>query len=128
MHRNPARNAADNLPGNVGKPVAIAGFQSDVSHEEKHRAFPKTDKYVRIMKLSMNSSVENRKALVNRLSELTGMKPHYDGVPGCTYTIGAYKVLKDGSIETEDGISDVLKALGAEGFIDTSASTIRKIK
>ena len=70
------------------------------------------------MKLSMNSSVENRKALVSRLSELTGMKPHYDGVPGCTYTIGAYKVLKDGSIETEEGIGDVLKALGAEGFID----------
>ena len=80
------------------------------------------------MKLRMNSSEGNRKALVSRLSELTGAKPHYDGVPGCTYTIGAYKVLKDGSIETEDGISDVLKALGAEGFIDTSASTIRKIK
>jgi hypothetical protein len=70
------------------------------------------------MKLSMNSSVENRKALVTRLGELTGIKPHYDGVPGCSYTIGAYKVLKDGSVETEEGIDGILQTLGAEGFID----------
>ena len=70
------------------------------------------------MKLSMNSSVENRKALINRLGELTGKKPHYDGVPGCSYTVGAYKVLKDGSVETEGGIDEILQALGAEGFID----------
>ena len=60
------------------------------------------------MKLRLKSSVGYRKALVSRLSEPTVATPHYDGVPGCTYTIGAYKVLKDGSIETEDGIGDVL--------------------
>ena len=74
------------------------------------------------MRFSMNSSVENRKALVHRLGELTGIKPHYDGVPKCTYTVGEFTVLRDGGIETEESPDcEILKTLREESFIDFPA-------
>ena len=63
-------------------------------------------------------NIENRKELVSRLEELTGLKAHYTFVPRCAYEIGAFTVEKDGSLTVaEDADENILETLMAEGMI-----------
>lgn len=71
--------------------------------------------------MRFTKKTEDRKALVKRLGELTGVKPHYNGVPSCTYTIGEYTVEKNGSITVEEEKVDmeIVNTLAAEELIET---------
>lgn len=70
--------------------------------------------------MNIEMKTTDRKAMVTRLGELTGVKPHYNGVPGCTYTVGDYEVAKDGTITVEDEKADmeILNTLAAEDLIE----------
>jgi len=65
---------------------------------------------------------ERRKALVSAIAEAAGEQVHYKGAPGFQYQVGAYTVLKDGSVETDDFadhkmMGQLLVALRARGFL-----------
>ena len=63
-------------------------------------------------------NIENRKELVSRLEELTGLKAHYTLMPRCAYEIGAFTVEKDGSLTVaEDADESILDTLMADGMI-----------
>ena len=42
--------------------------------------------------MKFEKNIEERKVLVKRLGELTGIAPYYTKVPRCAYEIGAYTV------------------------------------
>ena len=66
-------------------------------------------------------NVENRKELVKKLEELTGLKAHYTFVPRCAYEIGAFTVEKDGSLTARDGADEcILETLMGDGMIKTA--------
>ena len=75
------------------------------------------------------SMTTDRKKLVMELADILGVKPEYKGAPTFMYQIGDYKVMKDGSIEVEDGKADaaVLRDLNAKGMIDNSWDTNREV-
>lgn len=63
-------------------------------------------------------NIENRKELVTRISELTGVESRYTFVPRCAYVIGAFTVEKDGTLTVEDGAEEsIVETLKAEGMI-----------
>jgi len=63
-------------------------------------------------------NIDDRKVLVARLSQLTGLDAHYTFVPRCAYVIGTFTVEKDGRLTVEDGADEsVLETLKAEGLI-----------
>ena len=63
-------------------------------------------------------NIENRKELVSRLEELTGMKAHYTFMPRCAYEIGAFTVEKDGSLTvTDEADESIVETLMADGMI-----------
>ena len=65
-----------------------------------------------------SKAIDDRKALVARLSELTGKNARYTRVPRCAYEVGAFAVEKDGSLTVEDGADErILDMLTAEGLI-----------
>ena len=59
-------------------------------------------------------NIDDRKVLVARLSELTGLSAHYTRVPRCAYEIGSFTVEKDGCLVVEEGAD--------ENFIETLTS------
>jgi hypothetical protein len=62
--------------------------------------------------------IEDRKQLVARLKELTGLESRYTFVPRCAYLVGSFTVEKDGSLTVEEGADEqVLDTLIAEGMI-----------
>lgn len=66
-------------------------------------------------------NVEDKKTLVNRLGELTGMKPRYTYMPRCAYECGPYTVEKNGDLLAEDGADDsILQTLLDEGLVTGS--------
>lgn len=63
-------------------------------------------------------SIDNRKILVARLSELTGLNARYTFVPRCAYEIGAFVVEKDGSLTVGDEADErILETLISENMI-----------
>ena len=63
-------------------------------------------------------NIDDRKVLVARLSELTGLDSRYTFVPRCAYVIGAFTVEKDGCLTVENGADEgILETLKAEGLI-----------
>lgn len=63
-------------------------------------------------------SIDDRKRLVDRISELTGLDSRYTFVPRCAYVVGSFTVEKDGSLTVEDGAEEVvLEKLTLEGMI-----------
>ena len=63
-------------------------------------------------------NIDDRKLLVARLKELTGLESSYTFVPRCAYVIGNFTVEKDGSLTVEDGADEqVLDTLIEEGMI-----------
>lgn len=69
--------------------------------------------------MRFEKNIEERKVLVRRLGELTGIAPHYTKVPRCAYEIGAYTVERDGSLTVEEyaAESGILATLKEEGLI-----------
>ena len=63
-------------------------------------------------------NIEDRKQLVARLKELTGLESRYTFVPRCAYVIGSFTVEKDGSLTVEDGADEqVLDTLIEEAMV-----------
>ena len=63
-------------------------------------------------------NIDDRKVLVARLSELTGLDSHYTRVPRCAYEVGDFTVEKDGRLTVEDGADEgILETLASEGLI-----------
>ena len=52
--------------------------------------------------MRLETGMTERKTLAQAIGEWIHEPVHYDGVPKCSYSIGPVKVLRDGSIETED--------------------------
>lgn len=52
--------------------------------------------------MRLETGITVRKTLAQAIGEWIHEPAHYDGVPSCSYSIGPVKVLRDGSIETED--------------------------
>lgn len=69
--------------------------------------------------MKFEKNIEERKVLVRRLGELTGISPYYTRVPRCAYEIGVYTVERDGSLTVEEAEADpgILAALKNEGLI-----------
>lgn len=67
-------------------------------------------------------TVADRKMLVKALGEKLGIKPEYQGAPTFMYKIGAYTIMKDGSIEVADEEADIelLRTFHTEGLVDDS--------
>lgn len=60
----------------------------------------------------------DKKILVNRLGELTGIKPRYTYMPRCAYKCGAYVVERSGDLTVEDGADmSIAQTLLDEGLI-----------
>lgn len=68
-------------------------------------------------KYEMNT--DDRKVLVKRLGELTGVKPAYTYMPRCAYECGAYSVERNGDLMVEEADADanIINTLIAEGLI-----------
>ena len=71
------------------------------------------------MQIRFNRTGAERKALVAAMGEVLEMKPRYMGAPGFAYSVGAYTVDKDGTLESGDGaeIFPLLEALAQRGFV-----------
>lgn len=54
------------------------------------------------MMIYYNLTGAARKDLVKKISELTGIKAVYKGVPSCAYQVGDYTITKDGSLSWPD--------------------------
>ena len=82
------------------------------------------------MSINFNITGAERKQLVNKIEELTGVKAVYDGAPSMAYTIGFYKVSKTGELswevstsETELLVESLLEA-GFEAEIPEEVTTL----
>lgn len=63
-------------------------------------------------------NIDDRKLLVARLSELTGLNSRYTFVPRCAYEIGPFTVEKDGRLTVEEGADEnILQTLISENMI-----------
>ena len=67
---------------------------------------------------NLSITVRDRKVLVKRLEELTGLKAAYTYVPRCAYEIGAFTVERDCSLTVgEDADQSIIDTLLAEEMI-----------
>ena len=75
------------------------------------------------MRIEFDLTGTNRKALVNAISEITGIEAVYRSVPTCNYDIGEFTVTKDGALEYPDDLEvlDLFDRLSEKGF--TAAET-----
>ena len=64
--------------------------------------------------------VRDRQLLVKALSRELGETAVYCGAPTFSYRIGAYTVLRDGSIEADEPDEELLSRLSAQGLIETA--------
>lgn len=63
-------------------------------------------------------NIDDRKVLVARLSELTGLDARYTRVPRCAYEVGSFTVEKDGRLTVEEGADEgILETLTSENLI-----------
>jgi len=68
-------------------------------------------------------NIDNRKNLVKKIEELTGLKSRYTMMPRCAYEVGAFTVEKDGSLTVaDDADQNVIDALLAEQMIVPASS------
>ena len=73
------------------------------------------------MKINYSVTGAERKALVKIISETTGARAVYKGMPTCSYEINYFTVTKEGVLEFDDRadseeVEAVLEALAAAGF------------
>ena len=74
------------------------------------------------MIINYNVTGSERKRLVTALSNITGVKAKYLGMPSMAYEVGAFIIDKNGSLEFSDKadgekIENVAQCLAREGFI-----------
>ena len=74
------------------------------------------------MKVNYNIQKEERKAMVGIIGKVLGEKPVYCGAPTFSYKIGAFEIMKDGSLWFDDATDEatlarVRTALREEGFM-----------
>ena len=74
------------------------------------------------MKVNYNIQKEERKAMVAVVSKVLDTKPVYCGAPTFSYKIGAFEIMKDGSLWFDDATDEatlarVRTALREEGFM-----------
>ena len=63
-------------------------------------------------------NIDDRKLLVARISELTGVESRYTRMPRCAYEIGAFTVERDGSLTAAEGADEgVLQAIISENMV-----------
>ena len=63
-------------------------------------------------------NIDDRKMLVARISELTGVESRYTRMPRCAYEIGAFTVERDGSLTAAEGADEsVLQTLISENMV-----------
>ena len=63
-------------------------------------------------------NVDDRKELVGRLMELTGLSSQYTYMPRCAYIVGNYTVEKEGTLVTDETADQqVIETLLNEGII-----------
>lgn len=63
-------------------------------------------------------NIEDRKVLVSRLMELTGLHSRYTFMPRCAYIVGSYTVEKEGTLMIEDNAApEIIRTLLDEGII-----------
>jgi len=69
--------------------------------------------------LKMECKAEDRKVLVKRMGELTGIKPKYLRTPSMAYEIGDYRVEKDGTltVDNEKADGELIRTLVTEGLV-----------
>lgn len=68
--------------------------------------------------MNFNLNTTDKKILVSRLGELTGIKPRYTFMPLCAYECGAYMVERSGDLKVEDGADmSIVQILLDEGLI-----------
>ena len=71
-----------------------------------------------MMRFGLN--VEDKKTLVKRIGELTGLQPRYTFMPRCAYEIGVYTVERRGDlvvVEEADLDETIIQTLLSEGLI-----------
>ena len=70
-----------------------------------------------MMRFGLN--VEDKKTLVKRIGELTGLQPRYTFMPRCAYEIGVYTVERRGDLVVEEADLDetIIQTLLSEGLI-----------
>lgn len=63
-------------------------------------------------------NIEDRKVLVSRLMELTGLHSRYTFMPRCAYIVGSYTVEKERTLVIEDNAApEIIRTLLDEGII-----------
>lgn len=72
--------------------------------------------------MTIDYKAENRKALVQAISEFTGAKAKYLGMPSAAYQIDYFTVTKEGNLEFDDradseAIENLLEHLAGQGFL-----------
>lgn len=72
--------------------------------------------------MTIDYKAENRKALVQAISEFTGAKAKYLGMPSAAYQIDYFTVTKEGNLEFDDRadseeIENLIEHLAGQGFL-----------
>lgn len=63
-------------------------------------------------------NIDDRKVLVSRLMELTGLHSRYTFMPRCAYIVGSYTVEREGTLVIEDNAApEIIRTLLDEGII-----------
>ena len=63
-------------------------------------------------------NIDDRKVLVSRLMELTGLHSRYTFMPRCAYIVGSYTVEKEGTLVIEDNAAPEIIRTLLDEFID----------
>ena len=70
-------------------------------------------------------NIDDRKVLVSRLMELTGLHSRYTFMPRCAYIVGSYTVEKEGTLVIEDNAApEIIRTLLDEGIIREEGAEI----
>ncbi|SCI05194.1 Uncharacterised protein [uncultured Clostridium sp.] len=72
--------------------------------------------------MTIDYKAENRKAMVQAISEFTGVKAKYLGMPSAAYQIDYFTVTKEGNLEFDDRadseeIGNLIEHLAGQGFL-----------
>ena len=83
------------------------------------------------MKIEFNRTGTERKALVQAMGEILGVKPKYLGMPTAAYQVGCFDIDKNGTVES-DGTADsgevenLLERLAEKGIAAAQAETAQE--
>jgi len=67
--------------------------------------------------MTFTKKQSDRRLMVKRIEELTGIKARYLFMPTCGFQIGGYIVTKEGNLETDKPDMSLILQLAKEGFI-----------